>query len=842
LDVAGNMQFSGAARTITTGVDGTNAYGLTIQPATAVGASGTGGSLTLSAGTGSSTGTQGNGGALNISGGTSGNVTGTYGNGGAVTISGGSSGNGGPSGAVTIQSGLNLGGATTGNVTISTPIGAGASGNITVQTGTASGAAGSISLTAGSAPTPGNITLQAAGNIGIGTTSPSASIELGARKVDILSGGNVGIGSIAPAQALDVVGTVRMTGFTLNSGSSLNTKVLTSDANGNGTWAASAGSGTVNPGLINQVGYYATAGTAISGGPNFIFNGTNVGIGGVPSPSQALEVNGDIQLDGTGDTYFTGGNVGIGSTVPGQTLDVTGTVRATYFMGNGGGLTNVNAAGGWTLSGTNVYTTTSTNNVGIGTTAPLSKLVVSINTTGNPAVTSGGTVAQFVGVDGSNSRIQNNSFGGYASFLGLRADGTAASPSNLLVNDAISRISARGYGATGYSSGSRGNITFYAAENWNDTNQGTYIDFQTTAINGGTTSSKMRLDNAGNLGIGSLTPGQALDVVGTVRATYFTGNGGGLTNLGTASGWTKSGNDVYETLGGNVGIGTTLTTGGALLVMNGNVGIGTSAPTQALEINGNMQIDGTGNSYFASGNVGIGVISPGETLDVAGTVRMTAFILNTSTPIGYVLTTDGSGNGTWQPNAASGTVNASTAVGQAAYYTASGSTVVSGTSDLIFNGSNVGIGSTSPGQMLDVAGTVRATAFIGNGSQLTGIASNTWVDATTATQTMAVNTSYIADYGSSSVNMTLPATAARGTVISVTGGVSGYYNSGTTPTTGSWQITQNTGQIIHFGSASTTTTSGSLQATGQYDSVQLVCVVANTTFVVVSSQGNITVN
>ena len=43
---------------------------------------------------------------------------------------------------------------------------------------------------------------------------------------------------------------------------------------------------------------------------------------------------------------------------------------------------------------------------------------------------------------------------------------------------------------------------------------------------------------------------------------------------GTVGGWTTSGNNVYETSGGNVGIGTTMLTTAALTVMNGNVGVG----------------------------------------------------------------------------------------------------------------------------------------------------------------------------------------------------------------------------------------------------------------------------
>ena len=94
----------------------------------------------------------------------------------------------------------------------------------------------------------------------------------------------------------------------------------------------------------------------------------------------------------------------------------------------------------------------------------------------------------------------------------------------------------------------------------------------------------------GNVGIASLTPGQKVDVQGTVRALYFVGNGAGLTNI-SAGGWSQSGNNVYETLSGNVGIGTTLLTNAALTVMNGNVGVGTWVPSQRLAVTGGALIE-----------------------------------------------------------------------------------------------------------------------------------------------------------------------------------------------------------------------------------------------------------
>jgi hypothetical protein len=107
----------------------------------------------------------------------------------------------------------------------------------------------------------------------------------------------------------------------------------------------------------------------------------------------------------------------------------------------------------------------------------------------------------------------------------------------------------------------------------------------------------------------------------------------------------------------------------------------------------------------------------------------------------------------------------------------------------------------------------------------------TWTVVTGAAQAMAINSGYIANNAGTCV-MTLPATAAVGSVF----GVSGMNNA-----TG-WQVAQNAGQQIFFGSASTTSgTGGSLASTKTFDSLYLVCNVANTSFIVLNSVGNITV-
>jgi len=106
----------------------------------------------------------------------------------------------------------------------------------------------------------------------------------------------------------------------------------------------------------------------------------------------------------------------------------------------------------------------------------------------------------------------------------------------------------------------------------------------------------------------------------------------------------------------------------------------------------------------------------------------------------------------------------------------------------------------------------------------------TWTVITGASQAMAVNNGYIANRAGT-VAFTLPTTSAVGSIIAVTG-----INTAT-----GWSIAYTTGQQIFFGTQSATITTGTLASTNIRDTVFLVCVVANTTWNVISSIGNITV-
>ena len=115
---------------------------------------------------------------------------------------------------------------------------------------------------------------------------------------------------------------------------------------------------------------------------------------------------------------------------------------------------------------------------------------------------------------------------------------------------------------------------------------------------------------------------------------------------------------------------------------------------------------------------------------------------------------------------------------------------------------------------------------VGNGSGIyvptTMGAGLPWSTIAGTTQAAAVNNGYVIG-DAAQTTVTLPATAAVGSVVAVAGqGAGGFI------------LAANTGQTIKF-ATSTTTSGGSLTSAEQYDYIQVVCIVADTTWLVQSA-------
>lgn len=191
--------------------------------------------------------------------------------------------------------------------------------------------------------------------------------------------------------------------------------------------------------------------------------------------------------------------------------------------------------------------------------------------------------------------------------------------------------------------------------------------------------------NGTNVGVGSTTPTEKLDVNGTVRATSFAGTG--------------SGNSY---------------------ITNGNLGVGTVTAGKQLTIGS------TGQTNFASdGNLGIGTVNAPTTLYVAGVARMQGFSLpGNGAASGYVLTSNSVGVGTWMPSSGSGVSGITT------NYIPKAASSTSLTDSVMYaSGSNIGVGTTNPGVVFDVNGSAR---FSGSGDSYLNASSGNVGIGTTA--------------------------------------------------------------------------------------------------------------
>jgi len=530
-------------------------------------------------------------------------------------------------------------------------------------------------------------------------TGNANNASLADTKMTITSAGYVGIGLTNPSTALSVNGAASSTGLQVN---------------GNGTLT-----GTLNVTGNTTLGNASTTNLSVSG-DLYLPTGT-FGTGDL-LVSLSGGMIGSIPDTLVGYAMVSGGlNTGPGwAKLDSSHLDLS---SGTFSL-NGGHLTaaNITATGTLTVSGNSSLQNASTTNLSV---SGLSWFTGTSSFTGKVGI---GTAAPTTNLQITNSGTSGTS----RSILTLTTAETAQSTGGSLDFSQLSTVTGR-IENVWQSSGAVG-LNFYT--------------YGSSAL-----SSKMTILGSGNVGIGTTTPSNALEVNGS---GYFTGNlwGANITATGTL---TVSGNSSLQnasttnlTVSGNTYIGSAGDAGGLTIYATDDsdeprLRISESGASSArfnkLVAGGALIFANSTNGVEmiidGSGYVGIASTTPMSTLSVtanAGTVANTA--LSTS---GITLDRAGAGSEQLQFRLKSGAgisgltypaqiVNSGS--GALEMYTLGAKPLVFGTNSAenmrILSGGNVGIGTTSPSNALEVKGS----------GYFTG---NLWGANITATGTLTVS-------------------------------------------------------------------------------------------------------
>ncbi len=427
-------------------------------------------------------------------------------------------------------------------------------------------------------------------------------------------GGNVGIGTAAPSQKLHVNGNLLVDSFARGDNSGIffrdgfthNVSLTVRDWGSNNV--SSDGllmSGYDGIGFMTSVDTYNAANVRmfIQGGGGATAG--NVGIG-TTAPAYKLDVNGDMRFGTT--MYATVANPYLSFSsyfvAPGGAYFSGGYVYTEAAIQARGGIHNDTAAYLSITGGTSGYTYFS-GNVGIGTMAPSAKLHII-----SPLTAVGVSDLLNVGHDINwNLKIQEDWYSGGIRYNLIQQAGTGSGNTfNVLSfnsgNVGIGNI------APAYKLDVTGDINF----------TGTLRQNGVAFSSGGqwtTSGTNIYNSNTGNVGVGTASPGQKLDVSGNMAISGSAGNSFYL--------WTN--NDVNWRVGMNntdaiVGFARALATSHVdYLSFASGAGQGFAVGDKVSGLS-SFEVTGSGSSYNAyfRGNVGIGTPSPTYKLTVAGTL------------------------------------------------------------------------------------------------------------------------------------------------------------------------------------------------------------------------------
>lgn len=279
---------------------------------------------------------------------------------------------------------------------------------------------------------------------------------------------------------------------------------------------------------------------------------------------------------------------------------------------------------------TNVLHVDSTNNrVGIGTTSPATPL----------HVVGGNATIQATGYNGLLTEINSDTASAYSFFY--RSRGTAGSKTQVTSGSALGSFGWRGYNdAGGYNTQDGARFSALADEDVSTTAQGTSLAFYVNLL--GSVSGaveRMRLSSDGSLRVGN---GETTGYTRPSLVLNYAANAGygHMIHTRHASG-SAVGNaiDIYTDDGAISPVFPTNQVHG-MTITNGKVGIAKLAPTEALDVTGNIAVSGTVDGIDVSVADAANVKLTGSQ-SITGTKTMTSPVLITpalGTPASGVMT------------------------------------------------------------------------------------------------------------------------------------------------------------------------------------------------------------